>query len=268
MPPCRTPWSVEANGCGAASRRTAFVCECLPEVRTPTATVAAIATATAAGTSASAGRRHRSSRRRGAGGTAAASSRTRARSSGDAEIRAERISLTIASCSGCDICTHPLFELLQGSAQARVAVRGRDPEDARGRLAVEVEQDAERDHLSLARRELGERALERRRQTAEDALLGRLPFECVRVLAAATPFLGAEVVERGRPGELAEPGACACAPRVETPPLPQRLLEGLGGQVLGCDTVTREVDQIGEDVVEMTLGDRREAGNLDRVHAG
>ena len=55
--------------------------------------------------------------------SAAASPRTRARSSGDAVICAERISLTIASWSGCDICTHPLFELLQRPAEPGGAVR-------------------------------------------------------------------------------------------------------------------------------------------------
>src|SRR5919198_248956 len=53
--------------------------------------------------------------------------------------------------------SHLLLELLQGTAQTGRARRRADAEHARRRAAVELEQDAERHHLPLAGRELGER---------------------------------------------------------------------------------------------------------------
>ena len=82
---------------------------------------------------------------------------------------------------------------------------------------------------------VGERALERRRQAAEEpsSTSTRL-VQRVGALAAAAALLGAEVVERGRARELAEPGAWRL-PRLGSKrrQLAQRLLERLGGQVLG-----------------------------------
>ena len=79
------------------------------------------------------------------------------------------------------------------------------------------------------------------------------------LLAAAPPLLGAEPVERGRAGDLAEPGAGARASRVEAPPELQRLLERLGGEILGERRVARQVDEVAVDVVEVRLRRRREA---------
>ena len=52
--------------------------------------------------------------------------------------------------------SHLLLELLQGAAQAGRACRLADAEHARRRPPVELEQDAERDHLALAGGKLGE----------------------------------------------------------------------------------------------------------------
>src|SRR5262249_56810739 len=80
---------------------------------------------------------------------------------------------------------------------------------------------------------------------------------------------GGEVVEGGGAGELAEPGARAAAPGVEAAPQPQRLLERLGGQILGDAAIAGQVDEVAVDVVEMALDHGRKARNLgDRVHAG
>src|SRR4029077_18395386 len=114
-----------------------------------------------------------------------------------------------------------------------VAVGDGDPEDVRRALAVQVEQHAERDHLALTGRQLSERLLQRRRQAAEEAVLGRRPVQRIGVLAAPAALLGTGVVEGGGAREWAEPGARAPAPRVDPPPLAQRPLEGLGSQVLG-----------------------------------
>ena len=114
----------------------------------------------------------------------------------------------IASWSGCDICAHPLFELLQRPAQPGRAGGRRDAEDAGGGLDVEVEQHAQRDHLALAGGQRRERALELRREPAEEPVLGVVGLVGrVGTLATAAALLRAEMVERGRARELAQPGA-------------------------------------------------------------
>src|SRR5919199_1002109 len=128
---------------------------------------------------------------------------------------------------------HLLLEFLERPAQARRA-RGRaDSEHARRRPPVELEEDAQRDDLSLAGGELGERRLERRRQVAELPLLALRSLRGVGRLAAAAPILGAEVVEGGVARDVAEPGPRRGAARVEAAPRAERLLEGLAGQILG-----------------------------------
>src|SRR5262249_30087769 len=156
---------------------------------------------------------------------------TRSLSSGGAARRAARSSRRIAS--GCDIARHLLLQLLQGAAQPRRARRRADPEDARRRLAVQVEQHAQCDHLALAGGEAAERPLQLRREAAVDPVL-RLERLAQRVdaLASAPPPLRPEVVERGRARELAEPGADAAAAGVEPVPEAERPLERLGRQVL------------------------------------
>ena len=75
------------------------------------------------------------------------------------------------------------------------------------------------------------------------------------------------MVQRGRARDLAEPGARTAAARVEATPLPQGLLEGLGGQVLGGAAIAGQVDEVRMDVVKMPLGNGLEARNLgDDLH--
>ena len=70
-----------------------------------------------------------------------------------------------------------------------------EPVEHAGRCrAVEVEQDAERDHLALGRRQLAQRPLERPRQALREHGLGlrlaiRKPFELTRMLAVVKAFL-------------------------------------------------------------------------------
>ena len=73
------------------------------------------------------------------------------------------------------------------------------------------------------------------------------------LLAPAPALLRPEPVERSRAGDLAEPGAGAAAARVEPAPVLERLLERVGGQVLGQRAVAGQVDEIGVHVVEMLL---------------
>src|SRR5581483_2948034 len=252
-----------ARGCATGAGSARFV---RPESASPATSAPAIASATAAGTTTKAVRRAAKRRRGGGGGTALARARTRARSSGGAGTRAVRI---CSSSSGCDIRAHPLFELLQRPAQpCRAGGRG-DPEHAGSGLAVQIEQDAERDHLALAGRELRKRALERRREAAEHPVLVLSTLQRVCALATPAPLLGPEVVERRRAREVEEPGPRAAAPRVEPAPLPERLLERLGGQVLGSAAVPGQVDEVAVDVVEVALDGGFEARHLrEHRHAG
>ena len=81
----------------------------------------------------------------------------------------------------------------------------------------------------------------------------------VRVFPPPSAPLGAEVVERRAPRELAEPGSRRGAPRVEAPPATQCALEGLGGEVFGEVWVSGHVEQVAVDVVEVLLGHAGEA---------
>ena len=70
---------------------------------------------------------------------------------------------------------------------------------------VDVEHDAQRDHLALAGGERGERRLEVGREAFGEALVDPLGHGG-ELLAARAPPLGAEVVERDGARDLAEPG--------------------------------------------------------------
>src|SRR5919108_3583097 len=177
--------------------------------------------------------------------------------------------------------SHLLLQLLQGAAQAGRARRLADAEHARRRAAVEFEQDAKRDHLSLACRELAERLLKRRREALAERPLVRLRGAGgVARLAAAAALLGTEVVERGAARDLAEPGARRRAARGEAPPRAERLLEGLPREVFGDRAVSGHEQQVAIDGVEVLLrdcGEARPGGHADahprrprahrRVHA-
>src|SRR5205823_2500772 len=99
------------------------------------------------------------------------------------------------------------LELLQRAREPRRAGGRADPEQPCRRLAIQLQDDAQRDHLALACRETGERGLERRREpVAEHLLPGISLTRGVGLFSSATPLLRAKVVERGRAGELAQPG--------------------------------------------------------------
>ena len=98
-----------------------------------------------------------------------------------------------------------------------------------------------------------DRGLELGREAFEQPLLVALGHRG-DLLAARAALLGAEVVERRRPRDLAEPGAGRAALRVEPVPEPERPLERLAGQILGREPVAGEPDEVGVDVVEVALG--------------
>src|SRR5581483_5717914 len=214
-------------------------------------TTTAAAAAAATGTATASARRHVTTWRRG-GVACAATRRTRSRSSGGAAGRASR---SARARSRCDI--ECLLELLQRARQARRAVRGGDAEHTRGGLRVELEHDAKRDHLALAGGERAERGLELRREAVRQRLLVSLR-DGGALLPPQPAALGAEVVERDRAGELAEPGAWRAAALVEAVPEPQAALERLRGEVLGHEPVAREPGEVAVDVVEVPLGGLRE----------
>ena len=196
--------------------------------------VRTIAPASAAprGTSSTSERRRRK-RRDGVDAAFAAIRRTRSRTSGGAVTWTARNS---ATRSRCDI--ESLLELLERTVETRRAVGFRDAEHARGSPGVEIEHDAERDDLALAGGEPPERRLEIGRETLREAGVEAL-VRSRELLAAAAAALGAEVVERDRARDLAEPGASGAALRVEAVPQPQRALERLAGQILRGSAVAR-----------------------------
>src|SRR5207253_5156056 len=191
--------------------------------------------------------------RRWGGAACAATRRTRSRSSSGAVGRASR---SWAIRSRCDIERH--LELLQRAVETRRAVGGGDAEHARGGPGVEVEDDAERDHLALAGGQAEQRGLELGREPFGNALLEDLGHR-YELLALHAPPLGAEVVERDRARDLAEPGADRPAPLVEAVPEPQRALERLAGEILGGEAVAGEPGEVPVDVVQVRLGRLREA---------
>src|SRR5581483_10956805 len=107
-------------------------------------------------------------------------------------------------------------ELPERAVQPRRACGRTDSEQPRRGLAVEAEQDAQGDHLALAGGQRGERALEPRRQAATEDLLALDGLaHRVQPFAPPPPRLGAEVVERARARDLAQPRLGARTFRVE-----------------------------------------------------
>src|SRR6476469_7639111 len=108
-----------------------------------------------------------------------------------------------ATRSRCDM--ECLLELLERPVEARCAVGGGDPQDARRGGRVEIEHDAQGDDFTLARGENPERGLE-----VGGKALGELLVDPLgrggELLAAYPALLGAEVVECDSPRNLAEPG--------------------------------------------------------------
>src|SRR5581483_3208749 len=124
-----------------------------------------------------------------------------------------------------------------------------DAEHARGCLAVEVEYDAQRDHLAFPGGEARERPVELGAEAFERRVLVTVGDRS-RLLAPPAPLLGAEPVEPDRAG--------AASSGIEAAPQPQRLLEGVTRQVLRERGVAAEVEQVAVDVVEVLLGHGRE----------
>ena len=127
------------------------------------------------------------------------------------------------------------------------------PSTLRRGARVEVEHDAERDHLALAGGQRAQRRLEVGREPLDEPLLDPLGLGG-ELLAPRAPALGAEVVERDRARDLAEPGARRAAVGVEAVPEAQRALERLAGEILGGRPVAREPGEVAVDVVEVRLG--------------
>src|SRR5579872_3893833 len=151
-----------------------------------------------------------------------------------------------------------LLQVLQGATQPSRARGLADPEHTRGTRAVELEQDTQREHLALGRRELAHRLLDRARQSVHQ-VLGVREVARVRILAAAAARLGSEPVDRDRPGDAAEPRARRAAPRVEAPPRSERLLERLRREILGGRAVAGEQHEVAIDGVELLGRDLGEA---------
>src|SRR5581483_10150894 len=242
------PLGDAARGCAAAPCSTAartvggVACCSWDAGRAKTTAAATAATTGTATTSA-----RRQVKRRGGAGAAAATRRTRWRSRSGASTCAERSS---ATRSRCDI--ECLLELLERAVQARRAVGRRDAEDACGRAGVEVEQDAQRDHLALACRETPERRLDVGRQPVGKAELDGFR-RCGELLPAESAPLRPEMVERDRPRHLEEPGARGAATRVEAVPQAKRAFERGPRQLLGREAVGREPHEVAVDVVEVCL---------------
>src|SRR5439155_9476128 len=149
---------------GASERRTCGAVCAAPPVLPETSTVSAASgccccaacwpgrvastpapTAIATGTATSRARRHVRNCRRG-GADCATARRTRSRKSGGATGRDSR---SVRARSSCDI--ECLLELLQRARESRRAVGRRDAAHARSSGRVELEHDAKREHLALAR---------------------------------------------------------------------------------------------------------------------
>ena len=204
-----------------------------------------------------------------------ASACTRSRSSGDATGRAARSSRASSpkrssTSSSGDIGAHLLLQLLQRAAQPRRARRRADPEHAaaRSRRPARARSAARRPRARLRTAATAPARAPargpRRRRPRRPRATSRRPA----TLAPAAALLGAEVVERGRARELAEPGARAPAARVEAAPALQRPGERLGCQVFGHVSVSRQVHEECVHVVEVAFRRLREVlrARLHGVH--
>src|SRR5947207_8805109 len=218
------------------------------------------ATVRAAGTATSASRRHCGNEKRGslAGRSRAAISNTRSRRSNDATGRVTRSSATTL---GDSMGAHHPFQPLERAAQARRAGALTDSENLCGRLTVELEHDPQRDDFAFCPGQLRKRVLELGGEAFAEARGVHLAqfSHRVAVLATEPPRFRPEVVERSRARELAEPGSGGAAPRIEAAPAAQGALEGVDREVFGEGVVGGQVHEIGENVVEVLLGDGGEA---------
>jgi hypothetical protein len=93
--------------------------------------------------------------------------------------------------------SHPLFELRKRSAQSGRYGGGRDPEQSRGLLAVQVEDDPQRDDLALARAQRPEALLELGGEALAERACMLAPFGSLgTLLALPAARVGAKPVER------------------------------------------------------------------------
>src|SRR3989442_15990026 len=169
---------------------------------------------------------------RGRGGSPSA--RTRSRTCCGAAVGSARRSRTSSSNSRSKSMSvagiaHHLLESFQGPAQSRRAGGRTDSEHTRHCWPVELEQDTERNDLTLGRRQSGQRRLQVAR--AERRLLRLGQVARVALLPAAPSLLGTEMIERRRARNPAEPGARRPPSGIEAPPEAECLLEGLPREV-------------------------------------
>src|SRR5438477_10197272 len=245
---------VFAYTCGALAAPSTARRSCWgfgPEEARPCTTAAATAARSATASA-------RTRRREGVGVGRGSSSSTRARSASGARGACARSSNSTV-ISFADIAD-PLFQSLECAAEARRARRLADPEHAGRGRAVELEDDAQRDHLALAGRQLSQRLLERAGQSV-DELADELLTPAEGILPPSAARLRAEPVDRDVVRDLAQPRARRASARVEATPRAERLLECLGGEILGGRAVAGEVDEVAVDRVELLGDDLGEAGS-------
>ena len=226
-----------------------------PESTSPVTPAAPSSTTAVAGMATSTNRRcrvERESRAKGDGRRAgsAAMARTRSRSAPSATGRAACSS--VISSAGV-IVPHLLLEFGQRPAEPGGYGSWADAEDARRLLAVELDHDPEREHLTLACAQRCERDLQDRRQPFDEVRFVRLRLGG-RLLAPPAPRLGPEPVERRCASDSEQPGTRAGAAGVEAAPLAERLLERRAREIVRKRPVARQVEQVTEDVVEMSFG--------------
>src|SRR5712692_5625067 len=187
------------------------------------------------------------------------SARTRSRTPSGAAVGSARRSRTSSSNSRSKSVSvagiaHHLLESFQGPAQSRRAGSRADSEHAGHGRPVELEQNAQRNHFTLGRRQASQRRLEL--AGAERRLFRFREVARIALLPPPAPLLRTEVIERGRARDSAEPRTGTPTPGIEAPPDAKRLFEGLACQVFRHRPVTGEEQQVAVHRVELRLGDR------------
>src|SRR3954452_1386639 len=233
---------------------------CEPELTKPCTSAAPTESTTAAGTTTSPSLRFLDLCRRGAGALSSTRCRRRSGATGgfarSSETRASYPSISLPS--NADI-GHLLFQSLQSPAEPGRTSRCADSKNARRARAVELEQHAQRHHLTLGRGQAPDSSVELRRQAlGEDGLLEQVLVSGVALLAPLPPSLGPEPVDRGGVSDAAEPGAGRTAARIEAAPAAEGPLERLRREILRGRAVAREVDEVAVDGVEVLRDDIRE----------
>ena len=141
--------------------------------------------------------------------------RTRSRSVG---VRRGPRSLKLGDQLSGGHRSSPSLRVWQRPAEPGRHGRRADAENAGRLVAVELDHDAERDHLALAGAEGRERDLERGREPFDEVGLVRLRLGG-RLLAPVPSRFGAEPVEGGRAGDPEQPRAGTAAAGIEARPV-------------------------------------------------